>query len=60
MPMTCDTLFRCRETPHSDVLNQNTAPATKRKVQVRGRFCEQQRRPFGCLIVDMVNGWSSD
>ena len=28
MPMTCDTPFRCRETPHSDVLNQNTAPAT--------------------------------
>jgi hypothetical protein len=35
MPKTCDTPFRCRETPHSDVLNQNTAPATK-KVQVRG------------------------
>jgi hypothetical protein len=28
--MTCDTLFRCRETSHSDVLNQHTAPATKR------------------------------
>ena len=23
--MTCDTLFRCRETPHADVLNQDTA-----------------------------------
>ncbi len=26
--MTCDTLFRCRETPHSDVLNQNTVSPT--------------------------------
>lgn len=30
--MTCDTLFRCRETPHSDVLNQHTAPATSELV----------------------------
>jgi hypothetical protein len=26
--MTCDTLFRCRETPHSDVLNQHTVIPT--------------------------------
>ena len=28
IPMTCDTLFRCRETPHSDVLNQHTVSPT--------------------------------
>ncbi len=28
MPMTCDTPFRCRETPHSDVLSQDTAERT--------------------------------
>jgi hypothetical protein len=28
IPMTRDTLFRCRETPHSDVLNQDTVSPT--------------------------------
>jgi hypothetical protein len=28
IPKTCDTLFRCRETPHSDVLNQDTVVPT--------------------------------
>ena len=32
---TCDTLCRCRETPHSDVLNQDTAPATSHEVHER-------------------------
>jgi hypothetical protein len=31
--MTRDTLFRCRETPHSDVLNQDTAGTTVRHVE---------------------------
>jgi len=26
--MTCDTLCRCLETPHSDVLNQDTVTPT--------------------------------
>src|SRR5689334_22979335 len=29
MPKTCDTPFRCRETPHSDVLNRNTTATAK-------------------------------
>jgi hypothetical protein len=51
--MTCDTPFRCPETPHSDVLDQNTAPATLPPLQ---RITAGQRpfpwvtgkRPFGC------------
>ena len=31
MPKTCDTLFRCPETPHSDVLNQDTATSAARR-----------------------------
>src|SRR3954447_22659764 len=31
IPKTCDTLFRCRETPHSDVLSQDTVSPTVRK-----------------------------
>jgi len=30
MPKTCDTRFRCPETPHSDVLNQDTVSPTHR------------------------------
>jgi hypothetical protein len=45
MPKTCDTPFRCRETPHSDVLNQHTAPATK-EVQVRGLIRKSPGQAF--------------
>ncbi|MDX6214776.1 MAG: hypothetical protein QOG99_360 [Frankiales bacterium] len=39
MPMTCDTPFRCRETPHCDVLSQNTVTPTK-----SGAGCREKGR----------------
>ena len=59
MPKTCDTPFRCRETPHSDVLNQHTAPATK-EVQVRGSARTNRTRPLSFMWAECGRTPSAD
>ena len=54
-PKTCDTLCRCRETPHSDVLSQDTAPATKESLQLQGFLLVE--RPTG-LAAFQSGSWN--
>ena len=48
MPMTRDTLCRCLETPHSDVLNQDTISRTEVMAQDIGDMALRERRAMCC------------
>ena len=56
MPKTCDTQFRCPETPHSDVLSQDTTPSAFvliradpfRRVRSIGAICRRGLAASGC------------